>query len=310
MKTKLTAISAALGLILSASANAALLDLGVAGQYNAFVFENFTSNGSDTEGAIAVGKDFTVSSYSTNLNSKAVNGYSLVVGEDLIYNNGSVSNGNIYYGASKSTTGFGFGGTYTTAPTASPVNFASEIAHLQTLSSNLTTLANTGNVLYQYGGITLTAGNANDPQVFNLNASEFGAVNNSTLSGFSSGQTIILNIFGSSAGMTGGTANSFSSYNTLFNFYDATQLSFTGSGPIGTVLATNATVQPGNGVINGNVIVKSWNSNIQINANHYFVPTDVPNLPTISAVPEPSTYAMLIAGLFCISMVSRRRNQQ
>ena len=39
----------------AASASASALDLGTAGDYNAFIFGNFTSQNSDTEGRLAAG---------------------------------------------------------------------------------------------------------------------------------------------------------------------------------------------------------------------------------------------------------------
>jgi hypothetical protein len=55
------ALAVALALGLSASAPAA--NLGTANAFNGFVFGNLTSHGQDTEGRLAVGGNFTASSY-------------------------------------------------------------------------------------------------------------------------------------------------------------------------------------------------------------------------------------------------------
>jgi hypothetical protein len=63
----------------SVMASAGVLDLGVAGKFNVFVFGDFTSSNSDVEGAVAVGGNLNVSSYSINELNKAVAGNALVV---------------------------------------------------------------------------------------------------------------------------------------------------------------------------------------------------------------------------------------
>ena len=59
----------------------------------------------------------------------------------------------------------------------------------------------------------------------------------------------------------------------LFNFYEASSLNV--KGVIGSVLAPYATVSENWGQVNGNVIVDTWASTVQINANHYFTTVDV-----------------------------------
>ncbi|MEG1118645.1 MAG: FxDxF family PEP-CTERM protein, partial [Janthinobacterium sp.] len=51
-----------------------------------------------------------------------------------------------------------------------------------------------------------------------------------------------------------------------------------------------------------------WASNIQVNANHYFNATNVSGY--VSAVPEPETYAMLLAGLGLVGFMARRRKNK
>lgn len=126
----------------SMTASADVLDFGVAGQFNVFVFNNFTSSNSDVEGAVAVGGSFNASSYSVNELNKAVAGNALVVANNLNFNNGSVKNGNIDVGGSRTTSNFGFTGTYTDID---PINFANERTYLQNLSTSLNALAYTTN---------------------------------------------------------------------------------------------------------------------------------------------------------------------
>lgn len=286
----------------SVAASAGVLDLGVAGKFNVFVFGDFTSSNSDVEGAVAVGGNLNVSSYSINELNKAVAGNALVVANNLSYSNGSVKNGNIDVGGTKTTSSFGFTGSYTDND---PINFANERTYLQNLSTSLNSLANTGTATYNFSGLQLTASNNTDAQVFDIDGSLFNSRNNTTFSGFSSGQTIILNISGNGLTFNGGTGTNFSGYNVIYNFYQATSLS-TGSGATGTILAPLANITGGYTAINGNVIANSWNTNTQVNVNGMFKPTEVAGL-VVTPVPEPESYGMLLLGLGVVSLLTRKR---
>jgi choice-of-anchor A domain-containing protein len=286
------------------SASASILDLGVAGKFNLFVFENFSSSNSDVEGAVAVGGNFNVSNYAVNELNKAVAGNALVVAKNVTFNSGSVKNGNIDTAGASSTSSFGFTGAYTNNNT---INFANERTYLQNLSASLNGLANTGSATYDYSGMQLTASNSTDTQIFDINGSFFNSRNNTTFSGFSNGQTIILNISGTSLKFDGGTGIDFGKYgfNVIYNFYQATELN-TGSGATGSILAPLADITGGYTAINGNVIGKSWNTNTQVNVNGMFKATEVAGL-TVIPVPEPQSYVMLLAGLAVVGMFTRKR---
>jgi hypothetical protein len=122
------------------------------------------------------------------------------------------------------------------------------------------------------------------------------------------GATLIVNVSGSSALFQGGY-QAFNGYNVLFNFADATSLSIN-TGANVSILAPNAVVSGGQGVINGNVVVDSWASQVQINASNFFKATNLAGYATPAApVPEPETYAMLLAGLGVIGFTARRRQK-
>lgn len=285
------------------TASAAVLDFGVAGRFNVFVFENFTSSNTDVEGAVAVGGNFNVASYSINERNKAVAGNALVVEKNLTFSNGSVKHGNIDVAGATNTSSFGFTGSYTNSD---PINFDNERTYLTNLSASLNSLANTGFATYDYSGLQLTASNSTEAQIFDIDGSLFNLRNNTTFNGFSNGQTIILNISGDSLKFDGGTGTDFAKYgfNVIYNFYQATAVN-TGSGATGSILAPLAHITGAYTAINGNVIAKSWNTNTQVNVNGMFKPTEIAGL-VVTPVPEPEAYGMLLAG-FGIVVLARRR---
>ena len=85
---------------------AASASLGVAGNYNAFIFGNFTGT-SDTEGRLAIGGNGEFWHYSVGDKLPANNtGDVLVVGGDLHYRNGRVYYGDIRVGGKANVPGY------------------------------------------------------------------------------------------------------------------------------------------------------------------------------------------------------------
>jgi len=58
--------------------------------FNALIFQNFTSQSSEVEGALADGGNATLSNYSINWSNAPYNGYGLVAGGNLTFSNGTV----------------------------------------------------------------------------------------------------------------------------------------------------------------------------------------------------------------------------
>ena len=288
------------------AAQAGVVDLGIGGA-NLYSLSNFSASGSDVEGGVLVAGNLNASSYSINDKNKDAyvthgnTGYALVVGGNLNYSSGSIKNGNYYVGGTTTTSSVGL--NTATKTTTSPVSFAATSAQLKNTSTSLAKVAATGSSAVAYGGMTLTGGTGN-VQVFDLTAAALGSVNNFKFSNLHTNDTLILNISGTNVNLSGGYGD-FSKYNVLYNFYEAQNVTLNGVGLYGSVLAPLATLAGGNGQINGNVVVGSWASNIQVNANHYFSATNVAGY--VSAVPEPETYAMLLAGLALVGGLARRR---
>ncbi|USX19780.1 choice-of-anchor A family protein [Oxalobacteraceae bacterium OTU3REALA1] len=282
-------------------AHATVLDLTL-GNANVFAFNDFKAPQADVEGAIMAGRDVSLSNYSVNdKNVDAYGGYSLIVGRNFSFTSGAVMNGDTYVGGTSTLNQSGTlakpvkGG-------AAPVDMAALAASLTRTSQALTQVATTGSAQQKWGGVYISGTNS-AVEVIDLDASWLNSSSYYNLSNMKAGATLIVNFSGSSATFSGGY-QAFDGYNVLFNFADATTLNIA-TGFTANVLAPNASVTDGSGVINGNVVVNNWNSGVQINANHYFVATDIPGLA--SAVPEAETYAMMLAGVGLVGLLARRR---
>lgn len=306
-------VLAAIATACSAGAHAAVLDLsGLIGGANLFTSGNYFARSSDVEGAMLVGGTLDVSSYAINQNNKDAyatngNGYALVVGGDLKFSNGQINNGLYYVGGNTSLTSAGTPGSTQTADL--PLSFTAVAATAKAQSTALSKLVETGTSVAQDHKMTLT-GSGSGVQVFKLTNTELANINDFVIDNVAAGSTVVIDVSGTSASFIswGVELNRFASYNVVYNFADATNLVVQGVGMYGTLLAPNAAVTGAYGQINGNVIVSEWNSSVQINSNHYFVATDIPALVT-QPVPEPETYAMLLAGLGLVGFIGRRRQK-
>ncbi|MQA37505.1 choice-of-anchor A family protein [Rugamonas aquatica] len=301
-----TAVSAVVLAIASlGSAQAAVLDLGLHGA-NVFSFTDFKAPSADVEGAIMAGRDVQLSSYSVNANNvDAFGHYSLIVGRDLKFTSGSIKNGDTFVGGKTSVTQQV--DVYSKIQTGkSPVNMGALASQLKTTSTSLSKLSSTGTATEQWGGLNIAGTKSKSGvEVFNVDAKTLSKVSYFNFSNLTAGSTLIMNVSGDKGSFSGGYQG-FENYNVLFNFYQATDLGVH-TGLTANILAPLATVNGGSGVINGNVIVDSWLSSVQINANHYFKPINVAGY--IAPVPEPETYAMMLAGLGLIGLTARRRKQ-
>ena len=298
-----TAVSAAVLAIAGMGAgHAEVLDLSkLIGGANVYSFNYFSAPSADVQGAVVAAGNVSVSSYSINDQNKDAYGhYALIAGGNFTLNGGNVFNGDSYVGGSTKLT------SATTATKVqggkSPVNFAAVSSSLTQTSKSLDALKNTATAEEKWGGVYLTGSNKS-VEVIDLNASSLKNSTYYNLSGFAKNATLIVNVSGSSALFQGGYS-AFDGYNVVFNFADATSLNIN-TGANLSILAPKAAVNGGQGVINGNVIVDSWASQVQINSSNFFKSVNV--IGFAQPVPEPETYAMLLAGLGVVGFMARRR---
>jgi choice-of-anchor A domain-containing protein len=179
--------------------------LGIAGEYNVFMFDDIVQYGTDVEGRVAAGGDVTYGKADEVVGGKVVkaNGFSvaskvkdtqgladLVAGKDVRLKNGSVG----YFGKENSGAPeyqkgvVNWGGTAAIASDVgydknksgpgNPINFAAEQKYLTTMSSNWGGLSANGKTDFLYDknklySIQLT-GNNNNLNVFSLDATKIG----------------------------------------------------------------------------------------------------------------------------------------
>jgi choice-of-anchor A domain-containing protein len=237
-------------------------------------------------------------------------GQSLIVGGNLTGYDGAVNGNSFIGGTFTSTTPPSFNrGTVSTG--VSPLDFNALKTQLSNTSTSVAAAPHTGMVDYT-GGTTELQGTNSAVEVFAIDGDKLSGT--SYLSSFSgsilSTATVILNISGTNVSMTSfgfNLAGGSSDLNLLLNFYEATSLTFANLGLDGSVLAPWAAVTGASGHIEGTLVAQSFASGYADidgipTLGHFefhdlsFVPTPLP-----SPVPEPSQWALMVAGLWVLS---------
>ena len=198
----------ALSLVLPSAVNAALvpLNLGVAGQFNAFIFNNFKGNASDVEGRLAVGGNLNINNFAIGerLTDSNYGRDDLIVGGDLTFTNGRILNGNARSGGAYNhgvdvANPFGTLGYYTGADynasnvngeyrAGNPLDFTAVKNDLLSKSSAWGALAATGsagqpvdlNGYAQLNNLSLV-GSSTDVNIFTLTAEQLSNANKFSL---------------------------------------------------------------------------------------------------------------------------------
>jgi choice-of-anchor A domain-containing protein len=290
----------------SGIAQADVLDLGFVKGANLFALGDLRMTGNSVDGSAIVSGNATLTRYNINRTDKdAFGSYSLVVGGNLNYVEGGIQNGSWYAAGTSSLdrTNVSSSSKGTDPGVSSLSSMASQA---KSLSSALKTVAATGTVGNQYGGLKVTGTNS-AVEVFNVDGSTLRNFNWTGASGLASGATLIFNVSGAASGFDQGVTNFASGFNVIYNFYEATQLNITNAGVFGSVLAPLATVTGSGGDIFGTAIVNNWVADVHITSGRGFNATNVQGLAL--SVPEPKPWAMGLIGIALIGFVgSRRRN--
>jgi choice-of-anchor A domain-containing protein len=317
MKVTYGACIGAVALVLTQTAAAAMA--GSAGDYNVFIFGTgtFTSQFTDAMGNLAVGGNASLTSYQVAQGiagdpTKNPNPARLVVGGALTtLNGGSVgsnSNGTIYYGNIAPV--LNNNGTFTAnggvVANQTLVDFGSSESFYKSYSQQLGGLAATGQA--NSAGSTLTLSGANSGlNVFTVSGTTLAQSSSIDISA-TAGATVLINVTGSAATFHNGSVSysgGITGAAVLYNFVSATsvQLSPAGDGgfdPEASILAPDAGVTGGFGVMHGQLVADSYSGNTQFD-NVAFIGT----LP--DPVPLPGAVWLLGSGLLGLLGLARRR---
>jgi choice-of-anchor A domain-containing protein len=269
-------------------------NLGIANDYNLFVFENLYGYNSDSEGNLAAGGNAYLGSYSVGSELNG-NNARLVVGGNLTWESGGGrvgqdGKGNLYAGGTTNTVPWA---TYNRPSLPqNVVDFSAAQSYLNQASKAWSTQTTTGTIKSEYGILDLT-GTSSKLNVFNLKAQDVD-INTLNITA-PAGSTVLVNVSGSNVAMEdfgmylkGGLTSNY----VLFNFYDATSLTLKGCGFEGSVLAPNTAINFQNGQLNGTLIGKSFGSAYASCGEVHNRPFqgDLPN------VPEPATLLLIASG--------------
>lgn len=280
-------------------AQAALL--GPAADYNVFVFGDYISANSDTEGNLAAGGDVNLANYYV---ASKIPGSSarLVADGNLTASNGGVGDtnqqGTIYAGSTVLTSFTAGGGIQ--AQTL--VDFTAAESQYKSLSTNWGGLAANGTTSSKYGTLSLT-GTDSALSVFSVTASELTNSNSVNIEA-PTGSTVLINVSGSGQTFQNGQVflSGVDETNVLYNFIESTSLSLAGSkNPRGTVFAPFANVTGGYGQLNGQLIAQSFDGNIEM--HDYAFSGDLP----ITTVPVPAAIWLFGSALGLFGAIARKK---
>lgn len=288
---------AASGAVISTAGDAGITD------FNAFIFGSAHLVNSSMEGRLAVGGSATINSYSVGTAMSGGGGVrdDVIVGGSLVTGNMSLnSGGNVRYGGAHAGRAWvNNGGRAYQGP--SPYDFGAIRAELSLTSNTMASLSPTGEATMQWGGITLTGGDA-DFNVFSVPGEWFGRANNFTINA-PAGSTVLVNISGSSVDISnqGWNLRGVGAGTVLYNFHEATSLSMSGVGVQGSILAPDASVSFSSGQFAGTLVAADLKG-----SGSFAVAPFSGNLGG-GAVPAPAGGAALaLLGVMCVSRRRRR----
>ncbi|WP_052380318.1 collagen-binding domain-containing protein [Paenibacillus camerounensis] len=263
--------------------------LGVAGDYNVFVFEGAKITAS-VAGNIAAGGNVTTGGVSINEGYRLTVPYALVTGGDLNFTNGTVYGNILHQGEYlKNYPGNIVGGTY---KKGSLIDFASARSYYEAYSSKLAAIQAAGTTTeLKYGGLYATA--TQPVSVFDFTSDYYNQASWTNLTA-PAGSSLIFNVRGANVNFTKAFAlpNGVSGNNVIYNFPDATSVSISSGEYRGSILAPKAAITFTNGQIHGNIIGKSIDSSSTVGILPYtgqMPPTTTPTpTPAVTASPTPA----------------------
>jgi len=235
------------------NASAPTYGFGAASEFNLFVLDTLVQPSSDTEGKVAVGGYADLRNYSVGDKLPVNSGNVLVVGNHLTFISGRVYNGKAIYGNFiTSTTGFSADDGI---EKDSVIDFGAAKIHLINLSNQLSALAETDTVKFEYGHVELV-GHNNVENVFYVDGAILSAANNFTVD-VPINSTAIVNVSGNFVEWMGGcNIIGTTKEKVLINFFEADTLKLHGINVTASILAPKSVLDFSAGLVTGQVIVR------------------------------------------------------
>ncbi|CAA0099024.1 Uncharacterised protein [Halioglobus japonicus] len=297
--SKLAMIPVLLGLTINC-AHASLVGMGA--DYNVFVFGDFTSSNSDTEGNLAAGGNVNLQNYSVATKISG-NSARLVASGNVTASSGGVGNGQngtIYTDGSSNLTSFTATGGISPQ---SLVDFSQAQSLAQTLSTSWGSLAANGSTSTNYGTLNLS-GSDSALNVFTVSGGDLTNTNAVNID-VTAGSTVLINVTGSGQIFQNGqvTLTGIDAAHILYNFSESTALTLAGSkNPFGSLFAPFADVTGGYGALDGQLIAQSFSGNTEFH-NSLFAG----NLPSGTEVPVPATAWLFVSALVLLGSAGRKK---
>lgn len=326
----------------SSSALAGPFYLGEAGNFNAYIMEDFTGQQSDVEGRLAVGGNLNTVDYgfgyrlpASNQSNVVVVGYNATIRNARIYNGDAVAGGDIdiddtvglYNGEDTANSrGFYQDNSFDFASANNELMYQSALWGAYNATAD-TVLSGNSDGIYR-----IDFNGTDDLNVFSIDAAALSSPNKGIYIDVPETSYSIINVFGDAANLfntgfhlpfevngsdkfpdndsSGADADRHPGYyadNVLFNFVDATSLVLEGIGFKGSILAPLADLTFSNGHIDGQLFAKSLtsdgiNNTGQINNYRFGGFTEISEPATIAA------FGLVVTGL--IGMSRRRLQRQ
>lgn len=304
------------------------ISLGMAGDYNAFIFGDFTATGSNTQGRLAAGGNVSLSGHGVGGGlpydgSGTTN--TLVAGGNLTMGNwGNIKNGNAVVGGTADLpNNYSPSNGTLSENTTGIINWAAQETYLLGLSRDLSTMTTTGTADYESwtnprGTMSFAGDGTSAVQVFDVAGSFWSTTHTFTFENNTTNApenaAFIFNISGTSVSMQNAGMWTFLSVlkesydNVIFNFYEATALTISGIDVQGSILAPLADISATGGNINGTVIARSFTGSAGTGLNNRpFESFTDPGTEAPTPVPEPGTLVVFSCGLLFFSALMRRR---
>ncbi len=253
------------------------VDLGITTQYTQFIFDDVNLTDGSATAAVAYGGNAVLTDNNIGLLDANCdpNATAIVVGGDLTLNDTGVNDGKGFVGGTATSNGTSYLECGALDTTTMPVDFAAAEAATIAESARIATGITSGKIKIFDGCSATVEGTSDDFNIFTIDGSILENPNQLAGCSFNvqaeCGSINVINVSGTTINtknLTIGTFDGVEPGQILFNFYEATSLSFMGGGLAGTILAPNAdvTVMAGSGggdvAITGGLIAKSLNGTI------------------------------------------------